>query len=123
MNLDVSVVWFPVSDLERSLGFYEQTLGLKRVSSDDDWAELESNGLRIGLNAHDEESPHGDGGGVLAFSPDGGIEETVRELTDRGVKFDDGISDHPWGRVAAFTDPDGNALQLYEAPSPSRPGN
>jgi predicted enzyme related to lactoylglutathione lyase len=25
----------------------------------------------------------------------------------------DGISEHPWGRIVTFKDPDGNDLQLY----------
>ncbi len=27
------------------------------------------------------------------------------------------ISEHAWGRVASFKDPDGNDLQLYEPPA------
>ncbi|MDP9384296.1 MAG: VOC family protein [Actinomycetota bacterium] len=34
----------------------------------------------------------------------------------KGVEFAGGISDHPWGRVATFRDPDGNDLQPYEPP-------
>ncbi len=37
-------------------------------------------------------------------------------LRGKGVEFASGISDHPWGRVATFRDPDGNDLQLYEPP-------
>lgn len=53
---------------------------------------------------------------MLAFRSEGGIEEAVKELEEKGVEFPGWISDHPWGRIAAFEDPDGNALQLYAPP-------
>jgi predicted enzyme related to lactoylglutathione lyase len=112
----VSVVWLPVTDIGRAADFYEQTLGLKSVNRQDEWAELEANSLRIGLNARDEESPGGDGGAVVAFQPEGGIDGAVSELEGKGVTFPGGVTDHPWGRIASFQDPDGNDLQLYEPP-------
>ena len=111
----VAVVWLPVSDLSEAVGFYSEKLGLKVETQEDDWAELEANGLRIGLNP--SEDPSGGGGGVVAFQPDGGIEETVEELKGKGVDFPGDVSDFPWGRIAAFKDQDGNDLQLYEPPS------
>jgi predicted enzyme related to lactoylglutathione lyase len=113
----VSVVWLPVTDMQRAVDFYSGTLGLSVGQQQEQWAELEANGLRIGLNARDEETPGGEGGAVVAFRPEGGLEDAVSELEDAGVQLDGGISEHPWGRIAAFRDPDGNALQLYE---PSR---
>lgn len=112
----VSVIWFPVSDMDRALEFYEQKLGLERVDVHEEWSELEANGLRIGLNARDEESTAGDGGGVLAFQADGDIEEAVEEMRSQGIEFAGGITEHPWGKIASFHDPDGNSLQLYQSP-------
>ena len=54
----VSVVWFPVSDMARAREFYGGTLGLEELRSEGEWAEFEANGLRIGLNARNEESCH-----------------------------------------------------------------
>jgi predicted enzyme related to lactoylglutathione lyase len=28
-----------------------------------------------------------------------------------------GVTEHPWGKVAPFVDPDGNDLQLFEPPA------
>jgi catechol 2,3-dioxygenase-like lactoylglutathione lyase family enzyme len=114
----VSTVWLPVDDLQRSLQFYGDTLGLKKKDQDgDDWAELELDGLTIGLNGRESETPGGEGGAVIAFRADGSIEDEVERLKGAGVDFADGIADRPWGRVAAFHDPDGNVLELYEPPS------
>jgi predicted enzyme related to lactoylglutathione lyase len=113
----VSVVWLPVTDTARAVEFYGQTLGMDVEQQEDEWAELKAGDLRIGLNGRGEESPGGDGGAVIAFRPDEGIESAVEELKGRGVEFAGGVSDHPWGRVASFKDPDGNDLQLYEPPA------
>jgi predicted enzyme related to lactoylglutathione lyase len=36
-------------------------------------------------------------------------------LKSRGVTFDTGVLEYPWGYIAVFQDPDGNRLQLREA--------
>jgi hypothetical protein len=38
----------------------------------------------------------------------------VEALTSRGVKFETGVLEYPWGCIAVFQDPDGNRLQLRE---------
>jgi predicted enzyme related to lactoylglutathione lyase len=116
MEYGVSVIWFPVSDVGRSVDFYRDTLGLQVRDQQDQWAELVADGLTIGLNSHEEDS-RAQGGGVLALRPKGGIDAAVQELESRGVTFVGAVSEHPWGRVATFKDPDGNDLQLYQPPA------
>jgi catechol 2,3-dioxygenase-like lactoylglutathione lyase family enzyme len=115
--IGASVVWLPVSDLDRAVEFYRDRLGLQERQHESDWAELEADGLRLGLNAR--ESPGGSGGAVIAFRPRDGLDRACAELREQAVEFADGISEHPWGRVAPFKDPDGNDLQLYEPPKAS----
>ena len=111
----VAAVWLPVTDMHRAVDFYGDTLGLSVTEHDDDWSEVDANGLRIGLNG--TESPAGDGGAAVAFQPEGDIEAEVERLKDAGVEFPDEISEHPWGRIVPFKDPDGNDLQLYAPPA------
>jgi len=113
---DVSVVWLPVTDTARSVNFYGQTLGMEVAQQEEQWAELQAGTLRIGLNGREQEAP-GEGGAVIAFRAEGAIDAAVEELQGKGVEFVGGVSDHPWGRVASFKDPDGNDLQLFEPPS------
>jgi len=107
----------PVSDTDRAVQFYEGTLGLSLAKRDGDWAEVETDGLRIGLNGREPEGAGVDGGPVVTFQPDNGLEAAMQELEGKGVDFTAGVSEHPWGRVATFQDPDGNDLQLYEPPA------
>ena len=117
MALGVANVWLPVTDTDRAVEFYEGTLGLALAKRDGDWAEVETDGLRIGLNGREPGGAGADGGPVVTFQPDGGLEAAIQDLEGKGVQFQTGISEHPWGRVATFQDPDGNDLQLYEPPS------
>ncbi len=116
----ISVVWLPVTDIGRAVDFYGQTLGLSVSQQQDEWAEVEAGDVKIGLNARDEATPGGDGGAVIAFKPQGDLDGAVSQLEGKGIALAGGISEHPWGRVATFQDPDGNDLQLYEPPSPSQ---
>jgi predicted enzyme related to lactoylglutathione lyase len=40
--------------------------------------------------------------------------KAFEELKSRGVTFETGVLEYPWGLVAVFVDPDGNRLQLRE---------
>jgi predicted enzyme related to lactoylglutathione lyase len=117
MIKSISAVWLPVDDLSRASDFYGNTLGLTVTEQDGDWAEIELDGQKIGLNAKPSESSGGDGGALIAFSPDGELEDEVTRLKEAGVEFTGEISEHSWGRIAPFKDPDGNDLQLYAPPA------
>lgn len=117
MDYDVSIIWYPVSDIGPAVTFYRDKLGLTLRDQQEEWAELEIQGLKVGLNAHEGEETPGNGGGVLALRPKGGLDAAMQELQGKGVPFTGGVSEQPWGRLATFQDPDGNELQLYEPPS------
>ncbi len=112
----VAVVWMPVQDIDRAKNFYGNTLGLPITKEDGDWAEVDANGLTIGLNGREPGGAKSDGGPVVTFQPEGSREDTVGELQNQGVEVPAGISEHPWGRVATFKDSEGNDVQLYEPP-------
>jgi predicted enzyme related to lactoylglutathione lyase len=112
----VAAVWVPVQDMERAAAFYSESLGLDVDRTNDRWAEVDANGLTIGLNARESEGAGSEGGPVISFQPSGDIDEAKRDLEDRGVEFVAEISEHPWGRIATFKDSEGNDLQLYAPP-------
>ncbi len=107
----ISAVWLPVTDMDRSVGFYRDALGLDVVEREGGWTEVTAGDQIIGLNSG--ESPAGEGGAVIAFNVQD-IDSTVAELRTRGVQFAGEVSEHPWGRIAPFTDPDGNSLQVIQ---------
>ena len=117
MASGVATVWVPVDDMDRAVRFYTDVLGLTSKSTADDWSEIDAGGLTIGLNAREGTSAHADGGAVISFTPDSGIEEEVQRLRDAGVQFAGDIASFDWGRIAAFRDSEGNDLQLYAPPA------
>jgi catechol 2,3-dioxygenase-like lactoylglutathione lyase family enzyme len=116
MIRSVANIWMPVQDIERAVDFYENILGLPVVKRDGPWAEVDANGVTVGLNGREPEGVEPGAGPVLTFQPEGTLEETIKDLEGRGVVFPVGISEHYWGRVASFRDSEGNDLQLYEPP-------
>jgi predicted enzyme related to lactoylglutathione lyase len=113
----VAVVWMPVEDLQRAKGFYRDTLGLQITNEDGEWAEVDANGLTIGLNGREPSGAGATGGPVVTFQPEGSLDQTVSNLKDQGVVFPVEISEHAWGRVVTFKDSEGNNIQLYEPPT------
>jgi predicted enzyme related to lactoylglutathione lyase len=105
-------VWLPVTDVDRAVDFYGETLGLEVEHHEHDWAIVAAGHVRVGLNGRPDE-PAGEGGTVVAFGVGDDLEEAVDQLGAAGADVGD-IVELPWGRVAVFHDPDGNQLQLYE---------
>ncbi len=116
MAKNVATVWVPVDDMKRAVTFYADTLRLEIKSQSAEWSEIDAGNLTIGLNAREGTAAHADGGAVITFTPEGGIDAEVARLTEAGVEFTGGISDHPWGRIAPFKDTEGNDLQFYGPP-------
>ena len=117
MASGVASVWVPVQDMDRAVRFYSETLGLEVKSTQAAWSEIDANGLMIGLNARESASGSSDGGAVITFQPETSIDDEVKRLSDAGVEFTGGISDHEWGRIAPFKDSEGNDLQFYAPPA------
>ena len=79
----VAVVWMPVEDIERAKGFYRDILGLPIQKEDGPWAEVDANGLTIGLNGREPGGTGAQGGPVVTFQPEGSLDETVSSLKER----------------------------------------
>ena len=110
----------PVTDLERSTSFYEEALGLPRVSSAGAWPEFQL-GENVSLYLIDPtnigqtfQGPHT--AHIALRVPD--VAETRRELETRGVSFDGDIFDTGVCHMAFFRDPDGNQLMLHRRYAP-----
>ncbi len=106
-------VWFWVTDMDRSVRFYEDQLGLGlRVRHGDEWAELEAGAIHIGLHgSRGGNAPHG---GTAVFRVDD-LDLAKTALEQRGVAFEEHLGEVPGiARYASFDDPDGNSMQLIE---------
>lgn len=106
-----------VSDMNRAVQFYSETLGLKLLYRfADHWASLQAGkGLTIGLHPASKENPAGRKGSMaIGLELSGKMEDAVRELSARGVRFTSQSDEGKAGKFAGFDDPDGNPLYLAE---------
>ena len=109
-----------VSDMDRAVGFYTNTLGLKlQFRAGNHWAQVDAgNGLQIGLHPTGPHSPPAGKSGSISvgFSISKPLDQVVNTLQSRGVAFRGPIVDDAKGgiRLAFFGDPDGNDLYLVE---------
>jgi len=102
-----------VADLDRSCEFYTKTLGLALAYRDTaaNWAEIELNGVHLGLMQ--AEPAGGARNPFLSLLVDD-LAATVAVLKERGVNFDGDIRTEAYGRLITVTDPDGNQFDLFE---------
>ena len=106
-----------VTNMDRSVRFYSETLGLKLLYRfGDHWASIEAaKGLTIGLHPSSAHAPAGRKGSMsIGLELNGKMEDAVRELESRGVRFSSISGEGKAGKFAGFEDPDGNPLYLAE---------
>lgn len=105
-----------VSDMNQSVKFYVETLGLRlKTRHGDHFAQIQAPGAIIALHPSSKTSPDTKGGSMsIGFSVDN-LEMTIQELKAKGVRFVSGIVDDEQVRIASFTDPDGNQLYFSQS--------
>ncbi|MCH9610528.1 MAG: VOC family protein [Chlamydiae bacterium] len=114
-----NLTWVCVTDFEKSLKFYKETLGFKElsVSTEYGWAELqgEDGGSVVGLAKKDPSGPIAAGqNGVITLTVDK-IEDEIARLQKIGVKLVGELQEVPGHvKMQMLLDDDGNHLQLVE---------
>ena len=93
-----------VSDLKKSVSFFEDVLGLEKMGEWPAYAIFDIAGISFGL---EPKSKH-----EICFLVDD-VDEAYQNLMGRGLKFATEPKDQPWGvRDAAFVDPDGTKFLI-----------
>jgi uncharacterized glyoxalase superfamily protein PhnB len=114
----LQVVSIGVSDHERALDFYVNTLGLEK-RMDMSWGEgnrfltvgVPGDPTMIALNTGNDRVGEQTGFVFGASDP----EATARELEANGVEFVDPVAKREWGgTMGSFKDPDGNILTIHD---------
>ena len=111
-------------DLERSIKFYGETLGLKRnEKAHPEWPEFETGNLTLLLTSPEKTgTKFGASVGAVALRvPD--VAEAMKKLEAEGVEFGfEEVYDSGVCHMAFFKDPDGNALMLHRRHAPYSDG-
>lgn len=107
-------VYYWVSDMDRSVAFYRDVLGLSLVRRDGDaWAEFDAGGPRFALHGAVDGHPIAPGGAAAAFEVDD-LDRALAALSARGVTFGHQGDVQGYARFVSFLDPDGNSVQVIE---------
>ena len=106
---------FYSSDAAGLRTFLRDKLGLKGRDVGDGWLIFDLPEGDMGCHPADESGKEGAPSGTcdISFYCDD-IEQTVKELKAKGVKFKGGIEDHGYGLVTYFQAPGDFYIQLYQ---------
>jgi len=93
-----------VSDLKKSVSFYQDILGLEKMGEWPNYAIFDIAGVSFGLEPKEKLE-------ICLLVED--VDKAYGNLKDKGVKFVTEPKDQPWGvRDATFVDPDGNKFVI-----------
>ena len=111
-----------VSDMQRAVEFYGDTVGIGvRTTSEEfpEFVELATEGAILALHSvdpgwSDNQKRIGRPTGITITVPD--IDSVYRSMSAKGVRFSQPPKTEPWGgKTTTFFDPDGNETALMEA--------
>ena len=108
---------YTVSNLQQSINFYQNLLGLELLLKDARWAEFNISGQRFAINEKNNKTIKTNGAGAIVYFEANPIEAIVKTLKNMGVKFNGEIEIYSYGKMILFSDPDDNSLGLYELPN------
>lgn len=114
----LTAVMIGVTDMRRSLDFYQHTLGLplqwRNNDAEPSLAFLDAGGIAVGLSTDVGKLANPPAGAMEVVFGVAGVEAAYRSLKDRGVAFlgePKQATPNEW--VASFRDPDGHLLSVF----------
>jgi predicted enzyme related to lactoylglutathione lyase len=111
----LNVVYLYVSEMERSVAFYRDLLGIS-LEGDDDWQEASLGGTRFALHrAHEGLGPL-TAGTIHVNLEVADLHAATRRLREAGVAVEETMREE-WGAAARIVDPDGYELFLFQPPA------
>ena len=110
----VNVVYLYVSDMERSLGFYRDLLGIP-LAGDGDWQEARLGGTRFALHKAHEGIGSLSSGTIHVNLEVDDIDAAVERVRGAGFDVKETMRED-WGAAVQVVDPDGYELYLYQPP-------
>lgn len=108
-------VSYEVSDLDRSVEFYRDVLGLKLLWKNDEfgWAEFDLVQTTLALYAPKKSEGRDPLPSGMLYIAVASVQSAVEHLLAKGVQVVFGPVDTPVCEMAGFLDPDGNRLGLH----------
>jgi catechol 2,3-dioxygenase-like lactoylglutathione lyase family enzyme len=112
-QLTATMVYYYVTDMDRSIKFYTETLGMPlKVRFENHWAEVDAGPVTIGLHPVEKGTKINQGGGTISCNV-AEIDSFVDDLKRQGVKVGK-IHTPERGKFTIISDPDGNEIHIVE---------
>ncbi|NMG40606.1 VOC family protein [Chelativorans sp. ZYF759] len=118
----IGTICFYVTDIDRTERFYRDVIGLDVQRLEDDgspWlmAAIENNVELIFFKA---ECRPGNSPIIVFDLPEGGIDDLVAGLAEKGATIVTPVSHAPGGWSSEFADPDGHVISMYQSETKPR---
>ena len=110
---------FYSSEAEAMRAFLRDKLALPAVDVGEGWLIFDAPEADLGIHPTGNGLASSGTAEVSFYCDD--IEQTVAELRERGVEFQQGIEDHGYGLVTYFKVPGGFNVQLYQPKYSKKP--
>ena len=108
----ISYITLWVNEYDACLAFYRDLLALPLETADDNFAQFATQGAKLYLHRLGTTSPLRSRALEIHFEVQD-VDAVYSKLLERGVQFEDQPANMPWGaRMAAFRDPEGNAIEI-----------
>ena len=112
---NISVVYLYVRDMERSLAFYRDLLGIP-LEGDEHWSETTfPGGARFALHEADDGIRELSSGTVSISLEIESVDAAIEFLREHGVDVRETMREE-WGTAADVVDPDGYTISLFQRP-------
>jgi lactoylglutathione lyase len=106
-----------VEDMEKSVTFYRDILGLKIKQESPDWVEFVNVSGSAVLALHPKRTKSSGSPNMLVGFSVNDIENVCKELEKKSVKFYKKLTDESFGKHAIIEDPDGHLISIAEIPA------
>jgi lactoylglutathione lyase len=118
----VGAVILLVSNMEKSIKFYRDTLELPIKTKSKDWTEFFKNDTVLALHPARKKSNLKTGSGILVGFEVSDLGSTMKKLREKKVRFFKRPKEEPFGKHAIVQDPDGHLISIAEIKDKSREG-
>lgn len=119
----ISAIILLVKDLNKSIDFYNNVLGMEKKQESEDWVEFMKQGTVLALHPirkkskSDEQkkiSRNAKSGNILIGFNVSDLESVCNDLKKKNVKFYKNLKNESFGKHAIIEDPEGNLISLAE---------
>ena len=118
MNIKrISNVILAVKNMEESVKFYHDILGMPIKNQRDNWVDLGQTGAVLSLHLAEQSEPHSGTSvhnGVLVGLVVGDVQSAIDELKQKNVSVFRDVQEKDAGKNAIIVDPDDYMISLFE---------